>query len=142
MKGLYNRSTSGNVIIVNRRSGEVINYILNSNPYMKKGRRSDIAFSFTLRRAGREKIAVLQRKFLLGGCGILAGFLLSGCAQKDLEYFGETREILIKYDLKNVPDANPDGMTLFFYPLEEGGGRWRYDIPGAKGGRTEIQTGR
>lgn len=71
-----------------------------------------------------------------------AVMFLTGCVHKEIEFIGETRLMQVRFDWSKAPHANPEGMTLFFYPLEEGGGRWRYDIAGSDGGPVDIPIGR
>lgn len=67
-------------------------------------------------------------------------FLIVSCEHKDIECPG-SQEINVSFDWENATDADVDGMTLFFYPLEENGHIWRFDIAGKDGGCVELPSG-
>lgn len=74
----------------------------------------------------------------------LANFILSSCEHKDLCYdHPHTATIKVAFDWTNAPNANPDGMCMFFYPLKEEEGKMqRFDFRGKNGGEINIQTGK
>lgn len=51
-------------------------------------------------------------------------------------------EINVVFEWDSAPAADVEGMTLFFYPLDEGGRVWRFDIAGSAGGQVMIPSGR
>ena len=72
-----------------------------------------------------------------------ACILLCGCHQKDLVYPDSAMiKISVNFDWTYAPDADPDGMTVVFFPEDDGGHIWRYELAGRKGGRIEIPAGR
>lgn len=71
-----------------------------------------------------------------------ACILLCGCHQKDLVYPDSAMiKISVNFDWTYAPDADPDGMTVVFFPEDDGGHIWRYELAGRKGGRIEIPAG-
>lgn len=64
------------------------------------------------------------------------------CSHKDTVCpGGEMKQITVWFDWSKSPSASPEGMTLFFYPISQGGKIWRYDIAGAEGGSIVLPTG-
>lgn len=53
----------------------------------------------------------------------------------------ENREFRVVFDWDHSKQADVEGMTLFFYPMDEGGSIWRFDIPGRDGGSVELPFG-
>lgn len=81
-------------------------------------------------------------------CGVVPLFLicllvsLSGCRQKDLVFPDDgLNRIEVRFLWDNAPDARPEGMTLLFYPLEENGEFWRFEISGRSGGAVALPEG-
>ncbi len=73
---------------------------------------------------------------LLVGCTQLVG-----CTHKDLVYPNQgLRKVDIRFLWDNAQHASPEGMTLLFYPLDEGE-FWRFEISGKNGGIVEIPEG-
>lgn len=70
--------------------------------------------------------------------------LFSSCEHKDLCYHHpHTKTLRVEFDWRDAPDANPEGMCVFFYPLDgEDVPQRRFDFTGKKGGGIEIQVGR
>lgn len=70
--------------------------------------------------------------------------LLSSCEHKDLCYHHpHTKTLRVEFDWRDAPDANPEGMCVFFYPLDgEDAPQRRFDFTGKTGGGIEIQVGR
>ena len=63
------------------------------------------------------------------------------CEHKDLCYHHPHKiDIRVEFDWRNAPDANPEGMCVYFYP-EEGGEPRRYDFLGTRGGLITIAGG-
>ena len=77
--------------------------------------------------------------------GLGRGFLfllLCSCEHKDLCYHHPHQvTIRVEFDWRNAPEANPEGMCVFFYP-EEGGMPQRFDFLGANGGEINIAGGK
>lgn len=73
---------------------------------------------------------------------IMLAAMLSGCRQKELESpVGAICTVDVRFLWDNAPEANPEGMTLLFYPHDTSGSFWRYDIAGKDGGQVEIESG-
>lgn len=63
------------------------------------------------------------------------------CEHKDLCYLHpHGLEIEVVFDWVNAPEADPNGMSLYFYP-EDGGDPRRFDI-GKDGGKVYLQVGK
>lgn len=81
--------------------------------------------------------------------GLWMAFLTS-CEHKELCYHHpHTATVRVEFDWRNAPDANPEGMCVFFYPIledsrdsEELGSAIRYDFKGTTGGPVDLQVGR
>ena len=81
--------------------------------------------------------------------GLMMAFITS-CEHKDLCYHHpHAVKIKVQFDWTNAPDANPEGMCVFFHPiLEDGrdaedlGSAVRFDFQGMKGGEVDLQVGR
>lgn len=73
---------------------------------------------------------------------VFIAIVLSGCEHKKIHMPSSQPQgvhMMLMWD--RYPDANPQGMTLYFFPL--GGGKiWRYDTPGRDGGDVELPIGR
>ena len=66
----------------------------------------------------------------------------AGCRQKDLVYPGSSVVTLtVKFDWREVSGRLPDGMTVVFFPEDEGGKIWRFELPGQEGGVVEVPSG-
>lgn len=77
---------------------------------------------------------------------VVAIILLPSCShihQKDLCDLDSTRtHVKIVFDWSQVVEkADPEGMVLFFYPVD-GGKPMRYDLPGKEGGVIELPVGK
>ncbi|MCM1290812.1 MAG: DUF5119 domain-containing protein [Prevotella sp.] len=74
----------------------------------------------------------------------LATMLLGSCSEhKEIKCpAGNTRKIHITFMWDKAKDANPQGMTLYFYPANGLGKSWRFDISGRDGGDIEIPSGK
>lgn len=75
---------------------------------------------------------------------LLILLLCPGCTHKELDSaYGTTARIRVLFDWRESPDAQPEGMCVYFYPLdpEEGAPR-RFDFFDIVGGEIEIATGR
>ncbi len=73
---------------------------------------------------------------------LVAVVALAGCNHKELCYHHpHTVRVRVVYDWVNSPDADPDGMCVWFYP-EDGSAPVRVDFSGTDGGYVELATGR
>ena len=86
----------------------------------------------------------MRRKELYIIMCMLTVFAFSSCEHKDLCYHHpHTKTVRVEFDWRDAPDANPDGMCVFFYPLDgEDAPQRRIDFTGKAGGEIEIQVGR
>lgn len=67
---------------------------------------------------------------------------LTGCRHKDILCPGdEPRAITVRFMWDLAEDADPAGMTAYFFPLGEGTRLWRFDIAGREGGSVELPPG-
>lgn len=73
---------------------------------------------------------------------VLMAFLLVSCAHKDfcLHHPHEVK-LKVEFNWQNAPDANPQGMCVFFYPVD-GEGYTRMDFKGLDGGYIELSVGK
>lgn len=80
----------------------------------------------------------MKRAFYL----LAAGFLLASCEHKEL-CLVHPHEVAIevKFDWRDAPQADPDGMCVYFYQLEGGGSR-RVDFNNTTGGKVELDVGK
>lgn len=51
-------------------------------------------------------------------------------------------KINVVFDWSHAQMAHPDGMTLYFYALDQNSLNWRFDIAGRDGGTVELPSGR
>lgn len=82
------------------------------------------------------------RRITFVGPLLLALWVLAGCRQKDVVYGLEPIQVGIEFDWQNALGADPEGMTLIFFPVDDASGPWRFDITGREGGDIEIIPGR
>ena len=72
----------------------------------------------------------------------LLTMILFSCEHKELCFHHpHVATVRVDFDWKNAPQANPEGMCVYFYP-EEGGYPVRFDFAGKDGGPVEIKVGR
>ena len=68
--------------------------------------------------------------------------LMESCHQKELLYPASMMiDVSVLFDWTDAPDAAPDGMTVIFFPTEEDGRIWRYELAGASGGTVSLPAG-
>ncbi len=73
--------------------------------------------------------------------GMLAVVLFSSCEHKELcEIHPHPINLRLEFDWKDAPDATPEGMCVFFYPVE-GGSPLRFDFSGRAGGEIVLRVG-
>lgn len=66
---------------------------------------------------------------------------LTDCRHKEF-YELKTIILRIEFDWEEAPEANPEGMCLYFYPVDGSRGNpIRFDLPGHRGGTVEIPEG-
>lgn len=69
--------------------------------------------------------------------------LLATCEHKELCYHHpHVTTIRVAFDWREAPKADPEGMCVFFYPLEEEAAPSRYDFTGTTGGQIDIPVGK
>lgn len=74
----------------------------------------------------------------------LLALFATGCNHKELCYqHPHVGEIRVEFDWRYAPEANPQGMVVFFYPLDgESKGQYiRYDFIGGEGGKVNLRAG-
>lgn len=67
--------------------------------------------------------------------------VLTSCRQKEIVYAGEPVKVLVDFDWQMADGADPEGMTLIFFPADKISQLWRFDIPGRDGGEIELLSG-
>lgn len=73
---------------------------------------------------------------------LVAVAALSSCNHKDLCYEHiHTSKLRVVYDWSDAPEANPRGMCVFFYSLDEPGTWYRFDFANTHGGEIELPQG-
>ncbi len=82
-----------------------------------------------------------MKKLLSIILGVLP-FVLVSCTHKELCWqHPHTMSVRVDFDWSEAPEANPDGMCVFFYPVDGGQPR-RFDFKGMDGGAVELTVGR
>lgn len=67
--------------------------------------------------------------------------MIAGCNHKPLEEeIIPTQRVRVEFDWQDAPDADPEGMCVYFYNAESGESR-RFDFPGAMGGIVNLPYG-
>ena len=68
--------------------------------------------------------------------------LLSGCDHKELcLHHDHTVRLRVAFDWRDAPEANPEGMVVFFYPEDPDGHYYRFDFRGTEGGYVDVARG-
>lgn len=70
----------------------------------------------------------------------LAALVMSSCNHKLLEDGEEASRIRVEFDWSDAPEANPQGMCVYFYNAANGT-HHRFDLPGMNGGYVELPYG-
>lgn len=74
---------------------------------------------------------------------LLPMVLLTGCDHKELCYHHiHVATVRVAFDWRDAPDANPAGMSVFFYPIENRSSKQRYEFKGTQGGQVDVPVGR
>ena len=71
---------------------------------------------------------------------MLAAALLASCRQKDIVSPDEMIRLMVDFNWRNAYEAEPEGMTVLFFPADGDSPSWRFDIPG-RGGEVELFPG-
>lgn len=80
-------------------------------------------------------------KKLLSLISLLGLMLVSSCTHKDLCIIHpHGTAVRVEFNWEYAQEADPDGMCVFFYPVD-GGDPLRYDFTGTTGGNIEIRVG-
>lgn len=75
--------------------------------------------------------------------GAIALVSLNSCEHKDLCYHHDhTVTLNLLFDWRDAPEAEVQGMCVFFYPLDEGLQTRRFDFEDNRGGEINIKAGR
>lgn len=69
------------------------------------------------------------------------GYFLSACSQKDVDYDVDMLKVAVEYDWTDAHHADPEGMTVLFFPADSESQSWRFDLPGSQGGEVEVLPG-
>ena len=73
---------------------------------------------------------------------LLCPCLMASCHQKELLYPASMMiDVSVIFDWTDAPDANPEGMTVIFFPTGGDGRIWRYELAGAAGGSVSLPAG-
>lgn len=85
----------------------------------------------------------LSAFFMIIEVMLAAAALLSGCDEKDLCYHHEHLVTLrLDFDWRDAPEADPQGMVVFFYPEDEEDGHiYRFNFSGIQGGEISVAPG-
>lgn len=83
------------------------------------------------------------RNILVPLLSMLCLCLMESCNQKELLYPASMMiDVSVVFDWTDAPDANPDGMTVIFFPTGGEEGRiWRYELAGSAGGSVSLPAG-
>lgn len=83
-----------------------------------------------------------MKKLIPALCALLA-IILSACEHKELCYIHphETK-LFVEFDWRYAPDANPEGMLVYFYSMDNPGRYYRFDFPASKRREIEIPEGK
>lgn len=73
----------------------------------------------------------------------LASVFMCSCHQKELVYPASTMlKVTVSFDWKYAPEADPEGMSVVFFPIGGEGRIWRYELSGRDGGTVSLPAGR
>ena len=80
----------------------------------------------------------MRRLFYL----LTALLMLTSCEHKELCYYHpHAAKVKVVFDWRDAPQADPDGMCVYFYPLEGGSG-YRFDFNNTTGGEVDLRVGK
>lgn len=82
-------------------------------------------------------------RILLILAGVVLAMIPTGCTHKEIVCPASIeREVNVLFEWDNAPEADPEGMTLCFFPADNTEGRiWRFDIAGRDGGKVLLPAG-
>lgn len=84
----------------------------------------------------------LNINHILQAVSVFAILLLTSCEHKNLHYnHSDVAETQVVFDWTNAPDATPETMRLYLFPVE-GGTPHTYEFPDYHGGRINVPAGR
>lgn len=92
-----------------------------------------------------QNIKYLLRKSAFSLSVVVACLVLfSSCEHKDLCYHHPHMvKLRLEFDWRDAPDANPQGMMVFFYPIDGNTAPHRYlSFSGKEGGEIDIEIGK
>lgn len=78
---------------------------------------------------------------------IVVCVVLCGCRQKELYIMGDVQPdvaesiVDVKFLWNNAENAEVEGMSVYFFPLSEGGKIWNFEIAGMNGGLVSLIPG-
>lgn len=85
---------------------------------------------------------ILTTNHILHVVSVFTILLLTSCEHKDLCYdHSDATEIQVVFDWTNAPDATPETMRLYLFPVG-GGTPHTYEFPDYRGGRINVPAGR
>ncbi|MCI9606716.1 MAG: DUF5119 domain-containing protein [Muribaculaceae bacterium] len=74
---------------------------------------------------------------------ILLAVAATGCGQKEIYCPGSfDSRVHVAFEWDKAHGADVEGMTLFFFPIDNDGKIWRFDIAGSAGGDIELPDGK
>jgi len=75
---------------------------------------------------------------------VLLSLVAVSCDHKELCYHHDHKLTLrLAFDWRDAPEASPQGMVVWFYPIEgTEGAILRIDLPGTKGGEIKVPAGK
>lgn len=83
-----------------------------------------------------------RRDLIVAFCLLAFLLLLSGCRQKELVYPESSLiDITIRFDWSHSQGGSAKGMTVIFYPENDEGRIWRFELSGDQGGVVSIPLG-
>ena len=75
-------------------------------------------------------------------CAVVCVAGMAACSHKELTAAGASHVVHVLFNWDRAPEADPAGMSLYFFPDDGRGGTWRFDIAGRDGGDIELPVGR
>jgi len=86
----------------------------------------------------------MKRTFFQTAIIIFSVLGLCSCEHKELCYdHPHSRSLLLNFDWSYAPDATPEGMCVYFYPIDDDlGGVRRFDFADTAGGQIQLRVGR
>lgn len=82
-----------------------------------------------------------RRNMIWQSAAVFLLLLFAACEHKELCYdHSHTVELQVVFDWKKAPDASPETMRLYLFPMK-GGKPQVYEFPDARGGRISVPMG-